>query len=275
MKFHLAILLFLSQAGFNSCQKKYDSTGTQSLKIDSITYVDNTGIKFSYDNARIGFLNKYIYPDNQAVNKIVYSYTGNKITEKLRVSLISGNTIWKTVYTYSPTGKLSSIQLLLPTGTPGVYKIHSRFNINYSGDVIVSSEFLEYIFDTTRPSSRYGYKYELSNANIVRSVPDSATFSTNSYTYSNTNKQNIFLNDDFFIKDYQALNLDNTGLNFSVILPFFINKNETELITTEGQSVRYSFKSVRDNSGRAISASIYDYNGFNPFVTREWNFFYK
>lgn len=274
LKLPLAILLVISQAGFNSCQKKYDSNGSQSLKIDSVTYLDFTGVKFTYENDRIGSVNRYIYPDNQRVNKVVYNYSNNKIAEKIRISLLSGNTIWQTLYSYTPAGKLASVRISIPTGTPGVYNLHAKFNINYTADVIASSEYFEYLFDTIHPTTYYMYKYESLNGNIVKSMVEPAGLGAETYTYTSTTKENIFLKDDFFIKDYQALNLENPGLNFSVLLPFFINKNETQLVTTTAQTI-FSFKSIRDNNGRATSATIYDNGGFGPFPVRSWNFYYK
>ncbi|MBI1780891.1 MAG: hypothetical protein HYR66_05920 [Sphingobacteriales bacterium] len=151
----------------------------------------------------------------------------------------------------------------------------SRFNIDYSGTAIVSSEYLLYAGDTLKPFSRVGYKYKITNGNIAEAVPDSLTSFKDSYTYHNTAQKNSLLVNDFYLKDYQTLNIDNAGSELPVFLPLFLNKNKSDIVNISGQSVRFSFEVINNADGSIASANLYDHSSFTPFIKKKWLVFYK
>ncbi|RTL58405.1 MAG: hypothetical protein EKK37_08695 [Sphingobacteriales bacterium] len=262
-----------------SCRKKNDVIPASLTKLDSIVYLDSTSVKVVYANNKVDYLLRYLLfqsAGNKLVNRINYMYSGDKLVEKERIFLENNHTIWKTYYTYTSDGKFTGMKIYIPADFPGDPDILvSKFNINYSGANIVSSEYLLYAGDTVKPFSRTGYKYTISNGNISEAVPDSLTFFKESYTYHSTAEKNSLLINDFYLKDYQALNIDNAGAELPVLLPLYLNKNHSDIVNISGQSVRFSFQVLNNADGSMATANLYDHSGFTPFIKKKWLVFYK
>lgn len=248
-------------------------------KLDSVVYLDSTAVKFIYSNNRVDYVLRYLLfqsASNKLVNRINYIYSSDKLVEKERIFLENNHAIWKTYYTYNNEGKLAGMKIYIPPDFPGDPDILvSKFNISYAGSNIVSSEYLLFAGDSIHPVSRTGYKYAIANGNIVEAVPDSLTFFKDSYTYHSTAEKNSLLVNDFYLKDYQTLNIDNAGAELPVFLPLFMNKNRSDIVNTSGQSVRFSFEVVNNTDGSMAAANLYDHSSFTPFIKKKWLVFYK
>ncbi|MGE5109170.1 MAG: hypothetical protein ACM3H8_16650 [Sphingobacteriales bacterium] len=276
-----AVAFIVFQNAFIACKKKDLPVQTQKLKIDSIVYGNGEAIKFIYENDKIAYANRYILqfpPDSQLISKIVYNYEGNKIVEKYRIYLAYNVITWKIKYAYNANGRLTSIQLLKPIvigGVSGDIKPVSMLKINYESDRLVSSEYFEYPSDSTQPVKKAGYEYESQNGNVILALPDSIASFLDSFTYTYTNEPNFFLNDDLYIKDYPITDLDYALLNYTALLPLYLNKNSTDSVKLGGQVLGYSLKTKRNNEGFPISALLYSHSFTTPNLIRGWSFFYK